>query len=191
MFHNIPIPVIDRMKFLEDIDARDREDGTSKSKRLRQIPIETGKYLAIMARSAPEGMIVEFGTSGGYSAMWLSLSDRNVLTYEIDSDKIALAEDTFKSAELDDVVTIKFEDPRLSTNLENIALCFIDTDKDIYPELLELVSDKMVSGGFIIFDNAESHAKELGNFIKSVLDDNYFDSLVVPLGKGLLLCKKF
>lgn len=191
MFHNIPLPVIDRMKFLEAIDTRDREDGTSNSRRLRQIPIETGKYLAIMARSAPKGNIVEFGTSAGYSAMWLSLSDRNIITYEIDSDKIVLAKETFKSAELDDVITIKFEDPRLSTNLDDIALCFIDTDKDIYPELLELVSDKIVSGGFIIFDNAKSHAEELKNFIKSVLDDNYYDSLIIPIGKGLLLCKKF
>lgn len=176
---------------MEAIDTRDREDGTSNSRRLRQIPIETGKYLAIMARSAPKGNIVEFGTSAGYSAMWLSLSDRNIITYEIDSDKIVLAKETFKSAELDDVITIKFEDPRLSTNLDDIALCFIDTDKDIYPELLELVSDKIVSGGFIIFDNAKSHAEELKNFIKSVLDDNYYDSLIIPIGKGLLLCKKF
>ena len=191
MFHNIPTAVLDRMKYLEEIDARDREDGTSIVARLRQIPVETGKYLAIMARSAPEGCIVEFGTSGGYSAMWLSLSDRNVITYEVDSNKIILAKETFKSAELDDMIDIKHEDPRLSTTLENIAMCFIDTDKELYPELLELVSDKIVSGGFIVFDNAESHAEQLDFFIKSVLDDNYFDSLVIPIGKGLLLCKKF
>ncbi len=191
MFHNIPHPVLDRMKHLEEIDARDREDGTSISARLRQIPVETGKYLAIMARSAPKGHIVEFGTSAGYSAMWLSLSDRNVITYEVDSDKIILAKETFRSAELNDMIDIRFEDPRLSTSLENIAMCFIDTDKDLYPELLDLVSDKIVSGGFIIFDNAKSHAEELDYFIKSVLDDNYFDSLVIPIGKGLLLCKKF
>ena len=47
MFHNIPEEVTKRMQELEEQDAADREDGTSQLKRLRQIPPETGKFIAL------------------------------------------------------------------------------------------------------------------------------------------------
>ena len=56
------------MIVLETIDRRDREDGTPRAERLRQIPRETGQFLAILAAGAPEGAIIEIGTSAGYSA---------------------------------------------------------------------------------------------------------------------------
>lgn len=39
------------MLYLESIDDRDREDGTPRMQRLRQIPPETGKFLALTARN--------------------------------------------------------------------------------------------------------------------------------------------
>lgn len=55
MFHNIPEVIKKRMKYLEEIDSKDRLDGTPRMKRLRQIPPDTGKFLSIMAASAPKG----------------------------------------------------------------------------------------------------------------------------------------
>lgn len=34
MFHNIPSPVLFRMKFLEEVDMKDRTDGTPRMQRL-------------------------------------------------------------------------------------------------------------------------------------------------------------
>ena len=45
MFHNISEPILKRMRYLEKIDQKDRIDGTSRMKRLRQIPPETGKFI--------------------------------------------------------------------------------------------------------------------------------------------------
>ncbi len=73
MLHNIPEPVKNRMKYLENIDTEDRVDGTPRMERLRQIPPETGKFLSILAASAPNGEFLEIGTSGGYSTMWIGL----------------------------------------------------------------------------------------------------------------------
>ncbi|MGO9313491.1 MAG: hypothetical protein ACLQBD_25145 [Syntrophobacteraceae bacterium] len=55
MFHNIPKALLDRMEFLEQIDAKDRKDGTPRAQRLRQIPRETGKFIAVLAAGAPDG----------------------------------------------------------------------------------------------------------------------------------------
>ena len=51
MFSDIPETIQKRMKDLERIDARDRMDGTTRLKRLRQIPPETGKFIALLAES--------------------------------------------------------------------------------------------------------------------------------------------
>ncbi|MGB5913171.1 MAG: O-methyltransferase, partial [Promethearchaeia archaeon] len=62
MFHNIPEVIKKRMKYLEEIDSKDRLDGTPRMKRLRQIPSDTGKFLSIMAATAPNGDFLEIGT---------------------------------------------------------------------------------------------------------------------------------
>ena len=73
MFHNIAEKVRKRMEHLEKIDSNDRIDGTPRLKRLRQIPPETGKFISILAASAPEGDFIEIGTSAGYSTLWIAL----------------------------------------------------------------------------------------------------------------------
>ena len=104
MFHTIPQPVLERMKSLEEINQRDREDGTPAKKRLRQIPPQTGKFIALMASMAPDGRIIEIGTSAGYSTLWLSLAcsdrGRRITTFEILPEKIALAKQTFDLAKI-------------------------------------------------------------------------------------------
>lgn len=62
MLHDIPKTIIDRMRYLEAIDAKDRQDGTGRLQRLRQIPAETGKFIAMLAVNAPEGDYIEIGT---------------------------------------------------------------------------------------------------------------------------------
>ena len=75
MFSEISASMNKRMQELERIDAKDRTDGTEHLRRLRQIPPETGKFLALFASNAPtEGDWIEIGTSAGYSTMWLSLA---------------------------------------------------------------------------------------------------------------------
>ena len=54
------------MDELEALDARDRSDGTPRLRRLRQLPPKIGRFLSLLASSAPAGTIVEVGTSAGY-----------------------------------------------------------------------------------------------------------------------------
>ena len=95
MFHNIPEIVKNRMIFLEKIDSEDRVDGTPRMQRLRQIPPETGKFLALLAASAPKGEFIEIGTSAGYSSLWIALACQihgaKLKTHEILGSKIKLA----------------------------------------------------------------------------------------------------
>ena len=116
MFHDIPEAVQVRMAALKERGVRDRADGTPRLQRLREVPLEVGRFLAILAAGAPEGRWVEIGTSAGYSTLWLALAAREVgarvTTFEILEWKVELARETFAVAEVEDVVELVHADVR-------------------------------------------------------------------------------
>jgi caffeoyl-CoA O-methyltransferase len=195
MFHDIPPRVQERMAALEVMDARDRLDGTPKSRRLRQIPPETGKFLALLAASAPPGLLLEIGTSGGYSSLWLSLAclqrrDR-LVTLEEDAGKVALARQNFELAGVKDLIQVMHGNAlELLPRYPGVAFCFIDIEKDVYPACFRSVVPNLVPGGLFVADNVISHAAELEQFLAEVESDPRTDTLVVPVGKGVLVCRK-
>jgi predicted O-methyltransferase YrrM len=183
------------MDWLRKKDSTDRLDRSTKVKRLRQIPAETGKFLAMMAIGAPKGTFLEVGTSGGYSTLWLSLACREIgtklHTHEIDEDKFNLAAQTFKAAEVTDMIVQVLGDATKNLSAYNeIAFCFLDTDKEFYQSCYDTVIPRMCSGGILIADNAISHQEELQPFIDRVHLDDRVDALVVPIGMGELVCRK-
>jgi predicted O-methyltransferase YrrM len=183
------------MSHLEQLDQQDRVDGTPREKRLRQIPPETGKFIALLAACAPEGNYIEIGTSAGYSTLWLALAcretGRKIITFEFDQEKVKLAKETFTQAEVTDVVElIEGDAPDYLNDYKDISFCFIDAEKQLYRELYELVVPRMVTGGLLIADNLISHADDLTDFQKYALIDTRVDALVVPIGKGELVCRK-
>jgi caffeoyl-CoA O-methyltransferase len=133
MFHNIPKAFLDRMQCLEQLDARDRMDGTPHSRRLRQIPRETGKLLALLAVGCPEGAQLEIGTSACYSTLWLALAcletAKMVTTFELSEEKAKLARETFRLTSLENIVECVVGDAReYLTNYEQISFCFLDAE---------------------------------------------------------------
>jgi predicted O-methyltransferase YrrM len=195
MFHNIPEKILDRMKYLEKLDARDRVDGTARLERLRQIPPETGRFIALMATLAPNGNYLEIGTSAGYSTLWLALAcrqiGRKIKTFEILPEKIELAEETFRLADVEDVVELIHGDARKHIDkIKDIAFCFLDAEKEVYGECYEAVVPNMVPGGILIADNAINHRETLQPMLDRALSDDRVDALIVPIGKGELLCRK-
>jgi predicted O-methyltransferase YrrM len=195
MFHDLPQPVLDRMRLLEERDTRDRHDGTPRLERLRQIPPQVGRLLAILAANAPEGPIVEIGTSAGYSTMWLALAaratGRRITTFEVLPEKIALARETFEHAELGDVVELIHGDARsFLAGSSSIAFCFLDAEKEIYGECYEAVVPNLVPGGLLVADNAINHRPTLQPMLDRALEDPRVDALIIPIGNGELLCRK-
>jgi predicted O-methyltransferase YrrM len=185
----------ERMRTLEKEDARDREDGTPQTERLRQIPPITGRFLALQAAAAPPGKVIEIGTSAGYSTMWLSLAcrerDCTITTFEVLDNKYDLAQDTFAASGIEDIVTSVHGDARdFVGDMQNIAFCFLDADKDTYQSCYDLVVPNLVSGGLLLVDNVISHAHSLEPFVRNAAADVRVDAVVVPIGKGLLLCRK-
>ena len=195
MFHTLTQPILDRMHYLEDIDTKDREDGTPRMQRLRQIPRETGKFLALFAANVPEGRMLEIGTSAGYSTLWIAqacrLQGRILQTYEILPEKAQLARETFRLAEMEKTIQLIEGDVRDALpTLENVAFCFMDAEKEIYAACYEAIIPKLVKGGLFIADNAINHQATLQPMLDRALTDERVDALIVPIGKGELVCRK-
>jgi len=193
----MPDAVRERMEALEAQDMQDRGDGTPHHKRLRQIPAVTGKFLALMAASAPdEGAFLEVGTSAGYSALWITRAlaerkDTQLITFELLPEKADLARETFKKAKVESLIELVNGDARGNVgNYAEVAFCFLDCEKEMYPEVYDLVVPNLVPGGLFLADNVTSHAEELQEFVENAERDHRVDSLVVTIGKGLLLCRK-
>lgn len=195
MFHDIPQPILDRMRLLEQIDARDRADGTERMKRLRQIPPEVGKFIAVLAAASPPGRYLEIGTSAGYSTLWLTLACRAtrrlVTTFEILDEKAALAKETFGTAGVTDVVEFVQGDAlTYLAKYDEIAFCFLDAEKEIYERCYETAIPNMVPGGILVADNVINHEATLRPMLERAMADERVDALIVPIGKGELLCRK-
>ena len=195
MFHDIPQAITARMAYLEGIDIRDRVDGTARLQRLRQIPPDTGRFVALLAAGAPPGRYLEIGTSAGYSALWIALACRQVgrrlTTYEVMAEKAALARETFALTGVGDVVEFVHGDAR--DHLEgdsDIAFCFLDAEKEVYRDCYEAVIPRLVSGGLLVADNAINHAPTLQPMLDRALADERVDAMIVPIAKGELVCRK-
>jgi predicted O-methyltransferase YrrM len=187
--------MLNRMAQLEAIDARDRTDGTERPQRLRQIPPETGRFLALLAAMAPEGRYIEIGTSAGYSTMWLALACREkgakLTTFEVLPDKAALAAETFCIAGVEATVTLVLGDAReYLPAIEDIAFCFLDAEKDIYADCYELAVPRIKPGGVLVADNAINHRAVLQPMLDRAVNDPRVDAMIVPIGKGELVCRK-
>jgi caffeoyl-CoA O-methyltransferase len=196
MFHSIRESIRARMVHLEQIDAQDRTDGTPRLQRLRQVPAETGKFIALLAASAPAvGEILEIGTSAGYSTLWIAMAceqtGRRVTTFEILPAKAVLARETFRLAQVEGVVNFVEGDARKAlSGFEAISFCFLDAEKEIYAECYDAIVPRLVKGGLLVADNAINHQEALRSMLEMALADPRVDAMIVPIGKGELVCRK-
>ncbi len=195
MFHSVRPAILARMHYLEQIDRKDRADGTPRLQRLRQITPETGKFLALLAAAAPAGQYLEIGASAGYSALWIALAcemlGRTLHTFEVLPEKVQLARETFHVAQVEGVIRLVAGDVRdYLGQYEQIAFCFLDAEKEVYGECYEAVIPKLVKGGLLVADNALNHQETLQPMLDRALADERVDALIVPIGKGELVCRK-
>ena len=195
MFYNIPEAIKMRMEYLEELDKQDRLDGTLRMNRLRQITPETGKFISILAASAPKGDFLEIGTSAGYSTLWIALAcqinTNKLTTFEILKEKANLARETFRITNLEHIIELIEGDARdYLQDYKSISFCFLDAEKEVYEDCYDLVIPNMVKGGILVADNAINHYETLKPMLDKALADERVDALIVPIGKGELVCRK-
>lgn len=195
MFRDIPQAVEVTQGHLKALEAWRTAQGMERQRLLRQIPPETGKLLAILLANCPPGDAAEVGTGAGYSGLWLALAcratRRRLTTFELDPAKAMLARQSFSAADVLYVVDFREADALEGlASLSGLAFCFIDVERGIARKAFELALAVLPTGGVIAVDNAISHAGEFQDFLDDAQADPRVDALIVPIGSGLLVCRK-
>jgi predicted O-methyltransferase YrrM len=117
-----------------------------------------GKLLHLLALTVGAQRILEIGTLGGYSAIWLARAlppTGRLTTLEIDPHHAEVAEAAIAEAGLSDRVEVKVGRaldvlPSLSGPFD---LVFIDADKPSNPDYFHWALELTRPGGLIIIDN--------------------------------------
>ncbi|EHK86101.1 putative O-methyltransferase [Saccharomonospora azurea SZMC 14600] len=119
-----------------------------------------GKLLHLLARLVDARRILEIGTLGGYSTIWLARAlpaDGRVVTIEADPSHADVARRNIERAGLADRVDIRVGKaldvlPTLDSN-PPVDLAFIDADKANNPHYVRWALDLARPGSVIIVDN--------------------------------------
>lgn len=168
-------------------------------------PLE-GKLLGLLAALAGARRLLEVGTLGGYSGLWLlSLLPREarLVTVELEAEHAALAREAFRRAGKEERVELLEGDARhIVPSLlddEPFDLVFLDADKRSYPDYLEWTKRLLRPGGLLLGDNAfwdgrvvDANAEDedtlgIRSFNQRLATDPRFETTIVPVRDGLAL----
>jgi predicted O-methyltransferase YrrM len=168
------------------------------------IGLEAGKLLGLLVRLIQAQRVLEFGTSIGYSTIWLAEALRSVegRLISVEYDK-ALYEETkrnVRAAGLSSIVELIWGDAQ--TVIKEVEgpfdMILQDSDKSLYPVLLERCVNLTRKNGLIIADDAlfkpmgiaEKFSDPIHSYNELVFSDPRLYSTILPIGDGLTISLK-
>lgn len=135
-----------------------------------------GQFLQLLVRAIRARRILEIGTLGGYSAIWMARAlpdDGRLISLEISEQHASVARSNIARAALERIVEVRVA-PALVTlaqlkadREEAFDLVFIDADKPNTPEYFGAAVDLAHAGSLIVVDNVVRH----GMIIDTESDD--------------------
>lgn len=197
-----------RQLFAPETDAlrRARESGGPNEK--ISLNPEEGRLLQVLMRLAGVKTVVEIGTLGGYSALWMAgaLADGgHIHTIEKDAGRAATARSNIAGHP---AITLHEGDARqvLKTLSGPFDMVFIDADKLHYADYLDWAEQNVRKGGLIagdntlLFDAAWNDAEiervrpaareAMRAFNKRLADPAKYTSILLPTEEGMTIAIK-
>jgi len=175
-----------------------------------QIAVSQCYFLELITKIYKPKKILEIGTFTGLStlSMALGLSDQgSLISLDKNKETCSVASDFFKRANQDKKIQI-ITKPALESLIEmkkkNLIfdIIFIDADKNNYKNYYDEAINLTKKGSLIIIDNVLWHGevadknnndkitniiRDFNNYIKN---DNKTEQVIIPLGDGLMICRK-
>ena len=127
-----------------------------------------GKFLEVLVRLTNARRVLEIGTLGGYSTLWIARAippDGLVVTLELEPRHAEIATNNFVDAGLADRVDLRVgaaSETLAALVKERVApfdVIFIDADKSSYPEYLQWSLKLSRPGTLIVADNVVRDGK--------------------------------
>ena len=156
-------------KILDVLDEMDRNQRRGNM----NVPEADGRLLRLLTETTGAKLVVEIGTSTGYSGIWFCTALRKtggkLVTYEIDPGRAAKARANFKAAGVENLITLVEGDAHQEvTKLkEQIDIIFLDADKEGYIDYLEKLLPLVRPGGLVVAHNMNDRQAD-AKFVKAI-----------------------
>src|SRR5690348_7457418 len=169
------------------------------------VSADEGRLLQVLLTTIRARRVLEVGTLGGYSAIWMARAlpdDGELLTIEIEPKHAEFARRYFERAGLADRIDIRIGralDILPSLDGEQFDAVFIDADKEPMPNYFEWALRLLRPGGLVIADNtlwggkvyddAEQDEKTTAvrEFNRRLANDPRLVSILVPIHDGVAI----
>lgn len=172
-------------------EAPGGRDG-GQDQRMRAVGPDTGQFLNILAGSLDRPIILEIGTSFGYSGIWLGEAARRsggrLITMELHGYKSAHAREMAEKAGLSGHIDFRVGDAvaMIEAMPAGIDFILLDLWKDLYVPCLEAFYPKLNPGAIIVADNMVRPGNEdVAAYGRAVRAKPGISSILLPIGAGL------
>ena len=177
---------------------------------ISEVPIVgplVGKFLYQIAKITNAKRIFEMGSGFGYSAYWFAKAfegNCKVICTDYSGEHKKAADGFFKKAGFEKYLDFICGNSMeiLKNSSEKYDIIFIDIDKEQYPDVIDIIYDKLDKNGLMIADNtlwygrvleeenelpSTKGVKEFNNMLSM---DKRFITTIIPLRDGLTLSYK-
>jgi predicted O-methyltransferase YrrM len=157
-----------------------------------------GRLLRLLTETIGAQNVVEIGTSTGESAVWFALGLRStgghLYTHEIDEERAEIAQENFKKAGVDDLITLILGDAHetVKQHKDPIDILFLDADKEGYIDYLNKLVPLIRPGGLIVAHNMNTRQAD-PTFLKAITTNPDFETLFLlkeGTGVGVTMKKR-
>ncbi len=167
------------------------------------VPPETARFLQVLVRASNASRVLEVGTLGGYSAIWMARAMReggSILSLEISPEHAAFARGYIERAGLSHAIEVRVG-PALqllpTLDGEKFDIVFLDADKEPLPTYLDWALRLLRPGGLVIADNTlrggrvadpaenDEQLRAIREFNRKLASSPRLTGLVVPIGDGV------
>lgn len=202
----------EKQKYIRSLFVREDSALASINKKLERrglpqisVPKEVGKLLYLLVKVSGAKSILEVGTLGGYSTIWLARALPNMgtlTTIDCKQEHIDLAVENFKLANVEEKISflrgdaVEVMDQQMEKG-KKYDFFFIDADKGNYPVYLEKAIALANPGAIITMDNLFFHNRvlnekdqanspqKLRQTNQQLAEDPRLESILLPIGDGV------
>ena len=171
------------------------------------ISADAGRFLQVLLRATQARRVLEVGTLGGYSAIWMARAlpaGASLITIEHDERYAAFAERYVERAGLASVISVRRGralDVLPSLDGEEFDFVFLDADRVPLPTYLEWALRLVRPGGMIVAHNVllggrvvnasstvdDEELRAVRDFNQRIAGDPRLTSILVPAYDGLVV----
>lgn len=179
---------------VKHLHRRDWPEHMIKNKNLFwQVPRSTAELIHALTLEKNPKLILELGTSAGYSTIWFShgAPEATIHTIEFSEYRIDIAKETFKKTQADNIILHEGKIEEIIKDWkEKIDLLFIDANKESYFSNFKTLEPFLNDKALVIADNILDNPPKVQDFVDYMKENSDFSSTVMDIDNGLLLAIK-